>query len=131
MKNTLIYKNKTVFGTVFLKSRKNSLNPESLYLEIYLKSTRKRNLEFLGLYFTGNPVYDSKTKQEAIGKCINYVFTNKKAIDMTFSDFWKEQCTKIDNPRSRQTPLKVLIRLEQLPLIKSMKNLYLDLENGY
>ena len=56
MKNTLIYKHKTAFGTVFLKSRKNGGNPESLYLEVYLKETQKRHLEFLGLCFTGHPL---------------------------------------------------------------------------
>lgn len=78
MKNILIYKHKTAFGTVFLKSRKNGLNPESLYLEIYLKSTKKRHLEFLGLHYTGNSITDGKIKQAGIGKCINYVCTEKK-----------------------------------------------------
>ncbi len=111
MKNTLIYKHKTVLGTVFLKSRKNGLNPESLYLEVYLKSTQKRNLEFLGLHFTGNSILDGKIKQDAIGKCINYVFAEKKAADITFTDFCKEQAAKIDNPKSRRTPLNTLKKL--------------------
>src|SRR5579863_9602975 len=112
MKNTLIYKHKTTFGTVFLKSRKNGLNPESLYLEIYLKSTQKRNLEFLGLNFTGNPLTDGKIKQEAISKCINYVHTEKKTGDSTFTEFCLEQIAKIDKKGSRKAPLRALNRLQ-------------------
>jgi hypothetical protein len=104
MKNTLIYKHKTTFGTVFLKSRKNGLNPESLYLEIYLKATQKRHLEFLGLYFSGNPIADVKIKQEAIGKCINYSFAEKKASDISFTDFCKQQIAKIDKVQSQDSP---------------------------
>ncbi|HTA28823.1 MAG TPA: tyrosine-type recombinase/integrase [Bacteroidia bacterium] len=111
MKNTLIYKHKTSFGTVFLKSRKNGLNPESLYLEIYLKTTKKRKLEFLGLHFIGNPILDGKTKQDGIGKCINYVFTEKKTIDSTFTDFCIEQTAKIDKIQSRNAPLRAIKKL--------------------
>jgi len=111
MKNTLIYKHKTIFGTVFLKSRKNGLNPKSLYLEIYLKSTRKRQLQFLGLRFTGNPVTDGKIKQDAIGKCINYVFIEKQTNDMTFTDFCIEQIAKIDKLQSRKLPQLALNKL--------------------
>ncbi|HTB30411.1 MAG TPA: tyrosine-type recombinase/integrase [Bacteroidia bacterium] len=111
MKNTLIYKHKTTFGTVFLKSRKNGLNPQSLYLEIYLKATQKRHLEFLGLHFTGNPTMDGKIKQDAIGKCINYVFTEKKTIEMTFTSFCMEQTLKIDNLKSRNGPFRSLKKL--------------------
>lgn len=113
MKNTLIYKHKTTFGTVFLKSRKNGLNPESLYLEIYLKSTRKRHLEFLGLYFTGNPIADGKIKQDAIGQCLNYVCSEKKTEDLTFTSFCLEQIAKIDKLRSRNAPLRALKKLHE------------------
>jgi integrase len=113
MKNTLMYKHKTTFGTVFLKSRKNGLNPESLYLEIYLKSTRKRHLEFLGLYFTGNPITDGRIKQEAIGKCLTYVCTEKKDGDLTFTSFCLEQIAKIDKLRSRNAPLRALKKLQE------------------
>jgi integrase len=111
MKNTLIYKHKTVFGTVFLKSRKNGLNPESLYLEIYLKANQKRHLEFLGLYFTGNPTLDAKIKQDGIVKCINYIFTEKRTEEMTFTHFCQEQIMKIDKLKSRIGPLHSLKRL--------------------
>lgn len=120
MKNKLIYKHKTTFGTVFLKSRKNGLNPESLYLEIYLKSTRKRRLQFLGLHFTGNSIIDGKIKQDAIGKCINYVFTEKKAVDMTFTDFCMEQTAKIDKPQSRKAPKYALMKLQEYAHIDSI-----------
>jgi hypothetical protein len=90
MKNTLIYKNKTSFGTVFLKSRKNGSNTESLYLEIYLKSIQKRHLEFLGLILTGNEANDAKIKQEALCKCINYDFVEKKPEEITFTAFCTE-----------------------------------------
>jgi len=113
MKNTLIYKHKTSFGTVFLKSRKNGSNPESLYLEIYLKSTQKRHLEFLGLLFTGNELTDAKIKQEAIGKCINFVFTEKKSEDQTFTGFCAEQISKIDKVQSRLNPLAAIKKLHQ------------------
>jgi len=113
MKNTLIYKHKTSFGTVFLKSRKNGLNPESLYLEIYFKSTQKRHLDFLGLTLTDNPITDAKIKQEAIGKCINYVFTEKKSEDMTFTDFCAEQIAKIDKVQSRTNPGTAIKKLHQ------------------
>lgn len=108
MKNTLIYKHKTTFGTVFLKSRKNRSNPESLYLEVYLKSTKKRYLQFLGLYFIGNPITDNKIKQEAIDKCINYSFDEKKPSDMTFTSFCLEQIAKIDKVQSHNCPLRSL-----------------------
>src|ERR1700748_2534440 len=111
MKNALIYKHKTTFGTVFLKSRKNGLNPESLYLEIYLKSTKKRHLEFLGLHFTGNSVTDTKIKQDAIGKCINYIYLEKTARDLTFTDYYLEQTAKIDKLQSRRAPLIALHKL--------------------
>lgn len=111
MKNILIYKHKTDFGTVFLKSRKNGLNPESLYLEIYHKSTQKRHLEFLGLYFTGNPNIDSKIKQDAIAKCLNYCPTNVKVKNYTFTDFCREQIQKIDKLQSRNNPNRSLKKL--------------------
>ena len=111
MKNTLIYKHKTTFGTVFLKSRKNGLNPESLYLEVYLKSSQKRHLDFLGLKFTDNPITDSKVKQDAIGKCINYEYTEKKTGDSTFSDFCMEQTLKIVKEQSRNGPLRAIQKL--------------------
>ncbi len=111
MKNTLIYKHKTTFGTVFLKSRKNGLNPESLYLEIYLKSTKKRHLDFLGLKFTGNPITDTKTKQDAICKCINYTYSEMKTGDSSFTDFCLEQTAKIDKEQSRNGPLRTIKKL--------------------
>ena len=113
MKNTLIYKHKTAAGTVFLKSRKNGLNPESLYLEIYLKSTQKRHLEFLNLHFTGNPIMDAKIKQEAISKCINHVFTENKTIEITFTSFCHEQVAKIDKVQSHNSPLRAIKKLHQ------------------
>lgn len=108
MKNTLIYRHKTSLGTVFLKSRKNGLNPESLYLEIYLKSTQKRHLEFLGLQYTDNPLTDAKIKQDAIGKCINYSFEEKKSCDKSFTDFCLEQIAKIDKVQSQDSPSRSL-----------------------
>src|SRR5580698_6179710 len=113
MKNTLIYKHKTAFGTIFLKSRKNGFNPESLYLEIYHKSTQKRNLQFLGLSFTGNPVQDNKIKQDAIGQCINYVFSEKKTIEASFTDFCNEQILNIEKLQSRKAPYKALNKLHE------------------
>ena len=113
MKNTLIYKHKTSLGTVFLKSRKNGLNPESLYLEIYLKETQKRHLQFLGLTFTGNQITDTRMKQEAIGKCMNYVFTEKKSVDITFTAFCAEQIAKIDKAQSRVNPATAIKKLHQ------------------
>jgi integrase len=121
MKNALIYKHKTTFGTVFLKSRKNGLNPESLYLEIYLKSTQKRNLEFLGLNYTGNPITDTKIKQEAIGKCINYVFTEKKAEGTNFKDFCFEQIAKIDKAKSRLNSESTIKKLHQFAKVDALQ----------
>jgi hypothetical protein len=113
MKNTLIYKHKTSFGTVFLKSRKNGLNPESLYLEIYSKSTQKRHLEFLSLTFTGNEVTDTKIRHEAISKCINYVFSEKKLEGMNFTSFCAEQIAKIDKPQSRNNAVSGIRKFHQ------------------
>ena len=113
MKNTLIYKHKTVLGTVFLKSRKNGPNPESLYLEVYLKATQKRHLEFLGLHFTGNAITDNKIKQDAILKCCNYIFTEKKEEIRSFSTFWEGEVRKIVKEQSRRNPLNVLKKLHR------------------
>src|ERR1700722_10450906 len=113
MKNRLIYRHKTTFGTVFLKSRKNGLNPERLYLEVYLKETQKRHLEFLGLYFTGNPLTDSSIKQDAIGKCINYTFTETKIEISSFTKFCEGEILKIDKHQSRVSPRSSLQKLKQ------------------
>jgi integrase len=113
MKNTLIYKHKTTYGTVFLKSRKNRLNPESLYLEIYLKETQKRHLEFLGLYFTGNPLTDNAIKQDAIARCINYAFMEKKDEITSFTAFCEGEILKIDKLQSRKTPSSSLQKFRQ------------------
>ena len=111
MKNTLIYKHKMTSGTVFLRSRQNGMNPESLYLEIYSKSDQKRHLEFLGLYFTGNPVADGKIKQDAIGQCINYSFVHKKDTAITFTSFCYDQVARIDKIQSHNTPLRAIKKL--------------------
>ena len=111
MKNTLIYKHKTSFGTVSLKARKNGLNPESLFLEIYFKSTQKRQLEFLNIRLSGDPVIDTRMKKEAIEKCINYEFSEKKTNNSTFTDFFKEQIRKIDKEQSRYTLIRSLKKL--------------------
>jgi integrase len=113
MKNTLVYKHKTTFGTVFLKSRKNGTNPESLYLEIYSKETQKRQLEFLGLTFTGNTLTDTQIKQDAIIKCINYAFTEKKEENDVFSVFCEGEIKKIDKEQSRKGSRSALQKLRQ------------------
>ncbi|MGP8214859.1 MAG: tyrosine-type recombinase/integrase [Bacteroidia bacterium] len=113
MENTLIYKHKTTFGTVFLKGRKNGLNPESLFLEIYIKETQKRHLEFLGIYFTGNPITDASIKQDAIGKCINYKYVAKKEEINSFTAFCEEEILKIDKKQSKKSPSSALQKFRQ------------------
>jgi integrase len=114
MKNTLIHTNKTSGGSIKLFSRQNGLNPASLYLEIYPKSTKKRHLEFLGLHLTGDEVNDTINIQSAKRTCINYVITDvKKDKPANFTTFINERLLLIEKPQSRKNGVKALKKLQK------------------
>jgi len=113
MKNTLIHTNKTSGGSIKLFSRKNGLNPVSLYLEIYTRTTQKRHLEFLGLHLTGDEVNDNINIHAAKQACINYVIIDvKKEKPLNFTTFINERLLLIEKPQSRKNGSKALKKLQ-------------------
>ncbi len=131
--NSEIYRHKNEYGSIALKSRKNGNNPESLYIEVYEKSTQKRHLEFLNLFLTGDKALDILTKTHALGKCTGYVFHAPKISSLSFTDFFKEQISRIDDVRSRRNPnvslkkLHAFANTDNIPFTKINEHFLLSL----
>ena len=84
-----------------------------MYIEAYEKSTQKRHLEFLNLFLTGNEALDILTKTHALGRCTGYIFHAPKTSSLSFTGFFKEQISRIDNARSRRNPNVALNKLHE------------------
>jgi integrase len=116
MKNTLLFNRKTTLGNVKLKARKNGDNPASLYLEIYDKSTQKRTLQFLDLYFTGNEAINDRLTTEGVKRCNEYSFGAQKpkiTPSQTFTAYIVEQVAEIDKVQSRKSSFSALKKLKE------------------
>jgi integrase len=112
MKNTLIDTRKIESGSIKLKQRVNGKNPASLYIEIYNKTTKKQNLQFLNLYLNGSETENAKVMQKARQVFNEYGGELKKKTSGNFTDFFNSQVEKIEKKRSRGMYYSTLAKLQ-------------------